>query len=101
MPPADAATPPADAATPPTEEGIKTAPETTPIELDPAELGGGEFKAGDVIQLKVVGHTAQGKLQCERVESEEDGGWEKGFDEHMSEQPEQPQSAPAGEEGEM
>lgn len=54
------------------------------VTLDPSQLGGAEYKAGEQISLKVVGHTSDGLLECEHVAPEKKTGWEDDFDQSMS-----------------
>lgn len=66
------------------------------VTLDPAQLGGKEYNAGDTIMLKVVGHTSDGMLKavCQHDDKEADNM--AGFDEAMAppsdDTPQQPDS---------
>lgn len=78
------------------EQGATQPEPKKAIELDPMELGEREYKAGDTIQLKVVGHTSEGKLQCEAVEPDKNGDFGDDFDKGVMGDEQEPAAATNG-----
>jgi hypothetical protein len=70
------------------------ASEENEFTIDPATLGGGDYKAGDV--FTVIGHTSDGMLKVKCEHSKEDMGWEKDFDKSMAPEPEPQQATDGG-----
>jgi hypothetical protein len=70
------------------EEHEAPAPDDAGFDLDPADLGGDkDYKAGDTIPLKVIGHTSEGKLRVQCVHEESKSDPMAGFDEAMAPPP--------------
>ena len=84
---------------PPAEGGHQGGDRQDTFYLPKDMLGGKEWKAGETIMLKVVGHTSDGKVEVEHVKPKEQLSLEDDFDKSMGPDGQGPAEPPATEGG--